>query len=105
MTTQSHTLWLPSGAVVRLPAPTVPPSDACTSWLARRLHALGAGVTAAPDVATGPSASPPTAPLRISTRRHHAVIRGGVVDGTPARYRDGALTGRDAVAAALTPPP
>jgi hypothetical protein len=64
------------------------------SRLARRLHALGAGVAAARDVATGPSARALVAALRIRTRRHRAEIRGCVVDGTPERYRDVVFIGR-----------
>src|SRR5260370_23157540 len=82
MSTQSQTLWVPSGTMVRLPSATVPPSAACTSWLPSRLHALGAGTAAKPAATSGPDAITAIVAPTISNRRHHRAIRGRVVADT-----------------------
>src|SRR5260370_42589414 len=82
MSTQSQTLWVPSGAMVRLPSATAPPNAACTSWLPSRLHALGAGTAAKPAATNGPDAIAAMVAPTISNRRHHRAIRDGAVADT-----------------------
>jgi hypothetical protein len=87
MTTQSHTLCVPSGAVVRLPSATVPPNAACTSRAFRRLQALGAGLVAAPEEPEVPNASAPSAALMTNAARRHRRGPRRTVDRMGARYR------------------